>query len=175
MTSKSIGEGRRYEPLNHLHSLLGAKDMFERKQNSSTPFQTGFCTATGRRSPKLRMWKTSIISFSTQKLRRKKIFPVFTFFFAIPRTAYETYIIDSYILSVVEHHGLHPFHFGPRPFPFGNPLDIHAQRMAESLPFKLSGECESHRLFFRFIHITRIEDIPYTRDCPHQIFSGIAI
>ncbi|XP_075210248.1 uncharacterized protein LOC142317575 [Lycorma delicatula] len=35
------------------------------------------------------------------------------------------------------HQQFHPFHFGPRPFPFGNPLD--PQRIGEGLPFKLSG------------------------------------
>ncbi|RZF47686.1 hypothetical protein LSTR_LSTR005703 [Laodelphax striatellus] len=35
------------------------------------------------------------------------------------------------------HQQFHPFHFGPRPFPFGNPLD--PQRLGDGLPFKLSG------------------------------------
>ncbi|XP_065213136.1 runt-related transcription factor 3-like isoform X2 [Planococcus citri] len=41
--------------------------------------------------------------------------------------------------SKTRHHGMHPFHFGPRLFPFANPLDLHTQRMTESLSFKLSG------------------------------------
>ncbi|XP_039283412.1 runt-related transcription factor 3-like isoform X2 [Nilaparvata lugens] len=39
--------------------------------------------------------------------------------------------------SKTRHQQFHPFHFGPRPFPFGNPLD--PQRLGEGLPFKLSG------------------------------------
>ncbi|XP_046672760.1 segmentation protein Runt-like isoform X2 [Homalodisca vitripennis] len=39
--------------------------------------------------------------------------------------------------SKTRHQPFHPFHFGPRPFPFGAHLD--PQRVAESLPFKLSG------------------------------------
>ncbi|XP_054269643.1 runt-related transcription factor 1-like isoform X1 [Macrosteles quadrilineatus] len=39
--------------------------------------------------------------------------------------------------SKTRHQPFHPFHFGPRPFPFGPHLD--PQRVAESLPFKLSG------------------------------------
>ncbi|KAG8273811.1 hypothetical protein J6590_011356 [Homalodisca vitripennis] len=39
------------------------------------------------------------------------------------------------------HQPFHPFHFGPRPFPFGAHLD--PQRVAESLPFKLSGSVDS--------------------------------
>lgn len=33
------------------------------------------------------------------------------------------------------HQAFHPFHFGPRPFPFGHPQD--------PLGFKLSGKCPS--------------------------------
>lgn len=39
--------------------------------------------------------------------------------------------------SFAGNQGFHPFHFGPRPFPFGTPLD--PNRIAE-LPLKLSGE-----------------------------------
>ncbi|XP_026684337.1 runt-related transcription factor 1-like [Diaphorina citri] len=37
------------------------------------------------------------------------------------------------------HSSFHPFHFGPRPFPFGNPLDVHGRPTNDALPFKLSG------------------------------------
>ncbi|KAL0275108.1 UNVERIFIED_CONTAM: hypothetical protein PYX00_003069 [Menopon gallinae] len=43
--------------------------------------------------------------------------------------------------SKTRHQQFHPFHFGPRPFHFGNPLDPQkiADPMVGSLPFKLSG------------------------------------
>ncbi|XP_025199190.1 protein lozenge-like isoform X2 [Melanaphis sacchari] len=42
--------------------------------------------------------------------------------------------------SKTRNQGFHPFHFGPRPFPFGTPLD--PNRIAE-LPLKLSGLAHS--------------------------------
>ncbi|CAH0388398.1 unnamed protein product [Bemisia tabaci] len=39
--------------------------------------------------------------------------------------------------SKTRHQSFHPFHFAPRAFPFGTPLD--PQRVAD-LPFKLSGK-----------------------------------
>ncbi|XP_050434776.1 runt-related transcription factor 2-like [Adelges cooleyi] len=42
--------------------------------------------------------------------------------------------------SLAGNQGFHPFHFGPRPFPFGTPLD--PNRIAE-LPLKLSGLAHS--------------------------------
>ncbi|KAF0766956.1 runt-related transcription factor 1-like isoform X2 [Aphis craccivora] len=47
--------------------------------------------------------------------------------------------------SKTRNQGFHPFHFGPRPFPFGTPLD--PNRIAE-LPLKLSGK---HFSIFKFI------------------------
>ncbi|XP_063243243.1 runt-related transcription factor 1-like [Bacillus rossius redtenbacheri] len=53
--------------------------------------------------------------------------------------------------SKTRHQQFHPFHFGPRPFHFGNPLD---QRVPDplvgALPFKLTGECDRYisMLFF---------------------------
>ncbi|KAI5711498.1 hypothetical protein M8J75_000860 [Diaphorina citri] len=41
--------------------------------------------------------------------------------------------------SKTRHSSFHPFHFGPRPFPFGNPLDVHGRPTNDALPFKLSG------------------------------------
>jgi hypothetical protein len=47
------------------------------------------------------------------------------------------------VLIVTGHQPFHPFHFGPRPFHFGNPLDP-GQRVPNplvgSLPFKLTGK-----------------------------------
>lgn len=51
--------------------------------------------------------------------------------------------------SFAGNQGFHPFHFGPRPFPFGTPLD--PNRIAE-LPLKLSG---NHFFFLQII------DFPY--------------
>jgi len=49
------------------------------------------------------------------------------------------------------HQGFHPFHFGPRPFPFGTPLD--PNRIAE-LPLKLSGKTTTSRVSIIFLPTT---------------------
>lgn len=63
--------------------------------------------------------------------------------------------------SFAGNQGFHPFHFGPRPFPFGTPLD--PNRIAE-LPLKLSGKRFTIilLLFFFFFVMYSIGPAPFT-------------